>query len=89
LYNNIKSELIIFISDVWIRKGLYSGLQFNSVLGSDGVGIVQETSRNESSHLVGQQVIINPGSGWEKDPIGPENEYRMLGLLPLPGKMKI
>ncbi|CAB4425061.1 unnamed protein product [Rhizophagus irregularis] len=71
--------------DVWIRKGLYSGLQFNSVLGSDGVGIVQETSRNESSHLVGQQVIINPGSGWEKDPIGPENEYRMLGLLPLPG----
>lgn len=71
--------------DVWIRKGLYPGLQSNSVLGSDGVGIVQETSRDESSYLIGQQVIINPGSGWEKDPMGPENEFRILGLLPLPG----
>ncbi|PKK65632.1 NAD(P)-binding protein [Rhizophagus irregularis] len=60
----------IMMIDVWIRKDAYLGLQFNSVLGSDGVGIVEKTSRDESSHLVGQQVIINPGSGWEKDPKG-------------------
>jgi zinc-binding alcohol dehydrogenase/oxidoreductase len=59
------------------------------VLGSDGVGIVQETSRDESSYLVGQQVIINPGSGWEKDKKGPENKFGILGMLPLPGKTKI
>ena len=62
---------------------------FGSVLGSDGVGIVQATSRNEFSYLVDQQVIINPGFGWEKDPKGPEHEYGILGLFPLPGKMKI
>ncbi|CAB4425060.1 unnamed protein product [Rhizophagus irregularis] len=73
--------------DVWIRKDAYLGLQFNSVLGSDGVGIVEKTSRDESSHLVGQQVIINPGSGWEKDPKGPETEFGILGLLPLPGTL--
>ncbi|RIA92932.1 hypothetical protein C1645_691185 [Glomus cerebriforme] len=71
--------------DVWIRKGLYPGLQFDSVLGSDGVGIVQATSRAEFSYLAGQQVVINPGFGWEKDPKGPENKYAILGLLPLPG----
>ncbi|UZO27946.1 uncharacterized protein OCT59_021494 [Rhizophagus irregularis] len=73
--------------DVWIRKDAYLGLQFNSVLGSDGVGIVEKTSRDESSHLVGQQVIINPGSGWEKDPKGPETEFGILGLLPLPAEI--
>ncbi|CAI2166874.1 9341_t:CDS:2 [Funneliformis geosporum] len=71
--------------EVWIRKGLYPGIQFNSILGSDGVGIVQATSRNEFSHLVGQKVVINPGFGWEKDPKGPESKYAILGLLPLPG----
>ncbi|CAG8437693.1 3817_t:CDS:2 [Funneliformis caledonium] len=71
--------------EVWIRKGLYPGIKFNSILGSDGVGIVQATSRNEFSHLVGQKVVINPGFGWEKDPKGPESKYAILGLLPLPG----
>ena len=61
-------------------------MQFNSILGSDGVGIVQATSRNEFSYIVGQLVIINPGAGWEKDPKGPESKYAILGLLPLPGR---
>ncbi|GBC08495.1 hypothetical protein RclHR1_08170003 [Rhizophagus clarus] len=82
----IKLQAVAFNHrDVWIRKGSYSGLQFNSILGSDGVGIVQKTSRDESSYLIGQQVVINPGSGWEKDPKGPENKFGILGLLPLPG----
>lgn len=39
--------------DVWISKGMYAGLRYPIILGSDGAG-----------WLDGEEVIINPGQGW-------------------------
>lgn len=55
--------------DYWITQGLYPGLRFPTVLGSDGCGIFEE-----------QEVIINPNIDWGPDPRLPDKSYHILGL---------
>lgn len=72
-------------SDVWILKDAYPlPIHTGSVLGSDGVGVVEKTS-GDGSIKKGQRVLINPGIGWDTDPLGPEEDYYILGLLPAIG----
>lgn len=59
--------------DVWITKGMYPGIVFPAVLGSDGSGVVG-----------GREVIINPNIGWGGDERVQDNTYHILGL-PTPG----
>ena len=40
--------------DVWIRKGMYGGIKYPSILGSDGAGTTED----------GTAVIINPSMHW-------------------------
>lgn len=72
-------------SDVWILKGLYPGITPNSIIGADGVGIIQNIT--DGSFKPGTRVLINPGRGWINDPRGPEDDYFILGLLPCIGKL--
>jgi zinc-binding alcohol dehydrogenase/oxidoreductase len=44
--------------DVWIQKGLYAGLKFPTILGSDGAGELPD----------GTPVILHPGRGWGDNP---------------------
>jgi len=64
--------------DVFIRQSLYPGIQFDSVLGSDGVGTLIEPS---SHPLHGKLVLIAPGVNWDSDPAGPDGKkpYGILG----------
>lgn len=55
--------------DYWITQGLYPGLQFPTVLGSDGCGVFE-----------GREVIINPNIDWGPDPKLPGKSYHILGL---------
>lgn len=55
--------------DYWITKGLYPGLTFPTVLGSDGCGTYE-----------GKTVIINPTIGWGDDERFPDDGYNILGL---------
>ncbi|CAO3647298.1 unnamed protein product [Cunninghamella blakesleeana] len=71
--------------DVWILKGLYPGITPNSIIGADGVGIIQNITNG--SFKPGTRVLINPGHGWIKDPRGPEGDYFILGLLPCIGTL--
>jgi NADPH:quinone reductase-like Zn-dependent oxidoreductase len=61
--------------DVWIQKGMYAGLKYPIVPGSDGAGVVVEVggesgeglgsrSDHEGTGWVGKEVIINPSLGW-------------------------
>ncbi|ORZ18562.1 hypothetical protein BCR42DRAFT_489907 [Absidia repens] len=70
--------------DVWILKGMYPGIVPGSVIGADAVGIVGQDS---AAFKQGQRVLINPGSGWDKDERGPEGNFRILGLLPCIGTL--
>ncbi|TPX37550.1 hypothetical protein SmJEL517_g00611 [Synchytrium microbalum] len=73
--------------DVFIRQGLYPGVKYDSVLGSDGVGTVVSSPSDAS--LVGKRVVLNPSQNWASDPRAPENPaaYGMLGLLPFAGTL--
>ena len=55
--------------DVWISKGMYAGLKYPIILGSDGAG-----------WLDGEEVIINPGQGWGENGSFHGKDFKILGL---------
>jgi len=63
--------------DLFIRQGLYGGIQFSSIMGADGVGQVVAPS---SHPLHGKTVLIAPGAYWQSDPLGPD-EGKAYGIL--------
>lgn len=66
--------------DLFIRQHLYPGTTFGVPLLADGAGTVIATGAS-ATHWQGKRVILNPGTGWEKDPAGPESPkgYAILG----------
>ncbi len=62
--------------DQWIREGMYPGIQFGTVLGSDGCGIVEEGP----SEWKGKEVIINPNVEWGSNPDVQSSKYSVLGM---------
>lgn len=70
--------------DQWIRQGMYPGIQFGSVLGSDGAGVIASVGEGISESLVGSEVIINPNVNWGDDPKAQSSTYSVLGM-PTPG----
>ncbi|OJD32173.1 alcohol dehydrogenase [Diplodia corticola] len=78
--------------DLFIRQHLYPGTAFAVPLLADGCGTVTAvhaadptnpaaTRAADSSPWLGKRVVINPGTGWESDPAGPESRtgYAILG----------
>jgi len=68
--------------DLFIRQHLYPAIGFGVPLLADGCGIVVSTGSSAAAQKwKGQRVVINPGSGWKDDPVGPEDPqgYRILG----------
>lgn len=50
------------------------------IIGSDGAGIVDAIGENVVSVQVGDEIIINPGLGWEKNSAAPPEGFEILGL---------
>ncbi len=55
--------------DLWIIKGMYAGIKYPIVLGSDGLGVFE-----------GQKVIINPGQNWGNNENVQSSKFKILGL---------
>ncbi len=66
--------------DYWITVGKYAGIKYPTILGSDGAGIVTEVGSDADKHLIGQEVIINPGYGWGDNPNFQSEDFKILGL---------
>lgn len=67
--------------DVWIRRGLYAGIKLPVILGSDGVGHVDEVGPGVDASLVGQRFWINPSLSWGENQAVPDfKKWRILGL---------
>ena len=64
----------------FLRQHLYPGITFGVPLLADGCGVVVATGSN-AQKWKGKRVVINPGSGWNDDPDGPESPkgYAILG----------
>jgi len=66
--------------DQWARVGLYPGMTYNCVLGSDACGIVESLGENVDNTWLGKEVIINPNQNWGNDPRHPQKNYTILGM---------
>ncbi|KAL6067571.1 Zinc-binding dehydrogenase [Balamuthia mandrillaris] len=82
--------------DYWIRRGMYPGIRFHSVLGSDASGTVEqlllrsnhEREEEESKRWIGKRVVLNSAVGWGNDERAPNAEtFGVLGMRPLPGTL--
>ncbi|MFN3344346.1 MAG: zinc-binding dehydrogenase [Chloroherpetonaceae bacterium] len=63
--------------DLWIQKGQYAGLKFPIILGSDGAGVVVEST---DPNWIGKEVIINPSLDWGESEKAQQKSFRILGL---------
>src|ERR1700761_9748969 len=66
--------------DYWITIGKYAGIKYPTILGSDGAGVVAEVGSDVDKHWIGQEVIINPGSGWGEHDAFQSDDFKILGL---------
>ena len=66
--------------DVWITQGQYAGIKYPTILGSDGVGIVESVGEGVSSEFIGQTVIINPNNQWGDSQRHQSKQYHIMGL---------
>jgi zinc-binding alcohol dehydrogenase/oxidoreductase len=66
--------------DYWITIGKYANIIYPVVLGSDGAGIVAEVGDDGDKHLLGSEVIINPGYNWGDNENFQSNDFKILGL---------
>lgn len=66
--------------DLFLRQHLYPGLTFGVPLLADGCGVVSDAG-SSAKKWIGKRVILNPGTGWDNDPDGPESPkgYAILG----------
>ena len=66
--------------DLFISGGKYPGLTPDTVLGSDGCGVVEWVHDKEDIDWEGEEVIINPNVEWGGDLKVQSPTYRVLGM---------
>lgn len=66
--------------DIWISKGLYPGIKFPIIPGSDGAGIVEKVGYGVAPDMLGRKVLINPSHNWGDGERFQGKDYEILGL---------
>lgn len=66
--------------DVFIRQGLYPGIQVPSIPGADGAGIIEELGGGVEGFEIGDEVIIYPSLDWGDNPNYPGKNHHILGV---------
>lgn len=65
--------------DYWITLGMYPGIELPAILGSDGSGIVSAAA-DDQQHLIGKEVMIDPGLDWGSSQDFQDPTFRILGM---------
>ena len=66
--------------DYWITKGLYPGIKYGCVMGSDAAGVIESVGKQVDKGLLGREVVIYPVFEWGDDPQLPGKDFRILGM---------
>jgi len=66
--------------DWWIQQGLYAGLKYPIILGSDGTGVVERLGSDRHQKWMGKSVIINPANHWGPQETFKSDRFSILGL---------
>eukprot|EP01061_Rhynchopus_euleeides_P014123 TRINITY_DN24536_c0_g1_i1.p1 TRINITY_DN24536_c0_g1~~TRINITY_DN24536_c0_g1_i1.p1 ORF type:complete len:369 (+),score=150.35 TRINITY_DN24536_c0_g1_i1:64-1107(+) len=66
--------------DNWMTKGMYPGIQFGGIIGSDGVGTVQQVSDEGDEGWLGRRVVVDPSIAWGPEEKAPGKDFSILGM---------
>ena len=66
--------------DQWIRQGMYPNIQFGTILGSDGAGVVEAMGDEVDRGLIGKEIIINPNMNWGNNSQAQSADYHIVGM---------
>lgn len=66
--------------DVWIKTGLYAGITYPIITGSDGAGVVTALGDGVDAAWLGRGVILNPSLDWGPSPHAFGEKFTILGL---------
>lgn len=66
--------------DYWITVGLYPGMAYPVIAGSDGAGVVDRAGPGADAALVGKEVVVYPARAWGDNPVHFGKEFRVLGM---------
>lgn len=66
--------------DYWITQGMYPGIQYPAVLGSDGAGVVARVGASVDESIIGSEVVINPGLNWGESHSHQSSDFEILGM---------
>lgn len=66
--------------DQWIREGKYPKIVYPCVLGSDGMGEIDEVYDGQYATMLGKNVIINPNINWGDNQNFQDKNYHILGM---------
>ncbi len=66
--------------DQWCREGKYPGIKYNTILGSDGAGLVIAIGEGVDPGWINTAVIINPNINWGSNPLSQAGDYHILGM---------
>ena len=66
--------------DYWITIGMYPGMQYPCIAGSDGAGVVDAVGEDGDTSVIGHEVVIYPARDWgdDENKFGPT--FRVLGM---------
>jgi zinc-binding alcohol dehydrogenase/oxidoreductase len=66
--------------DLWIIQEQAQQFPNGIVLGSDGVGVIEDVGEDADPLLVGGEVVINPSLDWGTNPVVQGDSFRILGF---------
>jgi zinc-binding alcohol dehydrogenase/oxidoreductase len=66
--------------DVWIQQGMYAGILYPVIPGSDGAGVVSALGEGVDAAWLDRDVIINPSFDWGSSPRAFGERFTILGL---------
>ena len=66
--------------DIWISKGMYAGIKYPIIVGSDGCGVIADVGRDLSRDILRNEVIINPSFNWGGEEDYQGQDFEILGL---------
>jgi zinc-binding alcohol dehydrogenase/oxidoreductase len=66
--------------ELWIQQEQPVASSLGIILGSDGSGIIDAVGEEVDETFIGQNVVLNPGMGWGKNPLVQSDAFKFVGF---------
>jgi zinc-binding alcohol dehydrogenase/oxidoreductase len=66
--------------DYWMTIGMYPGMKYPSIAGSDGAGVVDAVGEGGDDSVIGKEVVVYPAREWGDNESKFGSTFRVLGM---------